>query len=126
LYRNQHINTMLITFVPTGETVQVGLGACTPQALAGYTSNPIYLTTPSGYTPVQGTMAAGSSANFPMIGQYNQPAIGFYSANVHAYLVTKFTMDDAAAVTTGMATISTALDADDATLLINSDGTAGS
>jgi hypothetical protein len=35
-------------------------------------------------------------------------------------------MDDAAAVTTGMATISTALDAGDATLLINSDGTAGS
>lgn len=117
---------MLITHEPSGETVQVGLGACTPQALAGYSSNPIYLDTPAGYTPVQGTMAAGSSANFPIIGQYNKPSIGFYSGNVHAYLVTKFEMDDAAAVTTGMATISTALDASAETLILKSDGTAGS
>lgn len=114
---------MLITFVPTGETVQVGLGAATPQALAGYTSNPIYLTTPSGYTPVQGTMTAGSSANFPIIGQYNKPSIGFYSGNVNAYLVTKFEMDDATAVTTGMATISTALGVPQETLFLLADGT---
>ena len=113
---------MLITFVPTGETVQVGLGACTPQALAGYTSNPIYLTTTAGYTPVQGTMTAGSSANFPMIGQYNKPSIGFYSGNVHAYLVTKFEMDDAAAVTTGMATISAELNDSSEAITIGSDG----
>jgi len=117
---------MLITFEPTGENVEVGPLATTPQRLSAITSNPIYLDTPSGYTPVQGTLTAGSSAFYPMLGAANGNYIGFFAGDNKTLLVTKFLMDDATAVTTGLATIATALGAGDGALILKRDGTAGS
>ena len=117
---------MLVTFQPTGENVQVGLGETTPQALSAITSNPIYLDTPSDYAPVQGTMASGSSAAYPILGAANGHFIGFYAGMNKTLLVTKFKMDDASAVTTGLATIAGALGDGDDVLILKSDGSAGS
>ena len=117
---------MLVTYDPTGENVQVGLGETTPQRLGSFASNPIYIDTPAGYTPIQGTLAAGSSAAFPILGTANGHYIGFFDGENKTLLVTKFEMDDAAAVTTGLATISAALVADTAAITLNSDGTLGS
>ena len=120
---------MLISFTHSNgvtENVQVGLGECTPQSLAAITSNPIYLDTPAGYTPIQGTMASGSSALFPILGSANGYYIGFYGGENKTLLVTKFEMDDATAVATGLATISAALVADTAAITLRSDGTLGS
>lgn len=113
---------MLVTFAPTGENVQVGPFETTPQALASISSNPIYITTPSGYTPVQGTLTAGSSADFPILGAANGHYIGFFDGENKTLLVTKFLMDDAAAVTAGLTTISDALINGDAYIGLNSDG----
>lgn len=113
---------MLVTFVPTGENVEVGPGAATPQKLAAMTSNPIYIDTPSGYTPVQGEMADGSKANFPILGAANGAYIAFYAGENKTLLVTKFKMDDAAAVTAGLAAIAAALTAGNAVLQLDSDG----
>lgn len=105
---------MQITFTPSGETVEVGLGANSAQKgpIAGPYSGP-YITTPSGYVPVQGTLTANTSylAAIGPGGAY----ISFY--NQLGNLVTKFKMNDAAAATTGMATIATALGAGD--LILN-------
>lgn len=117
---------MLVTFDPTGENVQVGPFETTPQRLSSITSNPIYLDTPSGYTPVQGTMASGSSANFPILGTANRHYIAFYDGLNKTLQVCKFAMDDAAAVTTGLATIATALNAATEAITLKSDGTLGS
>lgn len=117
---------MLVTFQPTGENVQVGQFETTPQRLATITSNPIYLDTPSGYTPVQGTMASGSSADFPILGTANNYYIGFFDGMNKTLLVAKFPMDDAAAVTTGLATIVAALNASTEAITLKSDGTLGS
>lgn len=117
---------MLVTFEPTGENVQVGQFETTPQRLASITSNPIYITTPSGYTPVQGTLTAGSSAAFPILGTANNYYIGFFDGLNKTLLVTKFPMDDSDAVTTGLATIAAALVADTAAITLKSDGTLGS
>jgi hypothetical protein len=110
----------------TTENVQVGQGETTPQRLGSFASNPIYITTPAGYTPVQGTLTAGSSAAFPILGTANGNYIGFYDGENKTLLVTKLLMDDSTAVTTGLATIAGALEAGDATLYMLSDGTAGS
>lgn len=117
---------MLITFAPTGENVEVGPLAATAQKLSAITSNPIYLDTPGGYTPVQGTMAAGSSAFYPILGSANGNYIGFFAGDNRTLLVTKFLMDDATAVTDGLAAIAAALAAGDGALELNSDGSAGS
>jgi hypothetical protein len=114
---------MQVTFAPTGENVFVGQNATTPQALSAITSNPIYLDTPAGYTPVQGTMAAGSSAFYPILGTANGHYIGFYAGENKTLLVTKFRMDDATAVTTGLATIAAQLAADEGAIVLDSDGT---
>lgn len=113
---------MLVTFVPTGENVEVGLGGTTPQKLAAITSNPIYITTPSGTTPVQGNMASGSRASYPILGSANGNYIGFYAGENKTLLVTKFKMDNAAAVTAGLAAIAAALTAGNAVLDLDSDG----
>lgn len=117
---------MLVTYAPTGENVQVGPFETTPQALAAITSNPIYITTPSGYTPVQGTLTAGSSADFPILGAANGNYIGFYDGMNKTLLVTKFLMDDATAVTDGLAALAGALVAGAGAVTLNSDGTLGS
>ena len=120
---------MLLVFTHadgTTENVQVGPGETTPQRLAPITSNPIYIDTPSGYTPVQGTMASGSSAFFPILGSANGNYIGFYDGENKTLLVTKLLMDDANAVTAGLALIATALTDADPVLYMLSDGTAGS
>lgn len=118
---------MLITFEPTTEKVQVGLGECTPQALPAMTpSGYPYITTPSGYTPVQGTLAAGGTAAFPIMGEAVYNHIGFYDGENKTLLVTKFKMDDADAMTTGLETIATALAADTGAIVLKSDGTLGS
>lgn len=113
---------MEVTFAPSGERVFVGDNATTPQRLAAITSNPIYLTTPAGYAPVQGTMTAGSSAFYPILGSANGHFIGFYAGENKTLLVTKFQMDDAAAVTAGLASISEQLAADEAAIILASDG----
>ena len=115
---------MLITFSPTGENVEVGEFAAVPQRLAAITSNPIYITGPSGTTPIQGTLTAGSSPFYPILGTANENYIGFFAGQNKTLLVTKFAMNDATAVTTGLATIATALAAGDGALGLESDGTA--
>ena len=117
---------MLVSFTHdngTIENVQVGLGECTPQSLAAITSNPIYLDTPAGYTPIQGTMATGSSALFPILGSANGNYIGFYDGENKTLLVTKFEMDDADAVTTGLTSLAVALASDETAIVLEKNGT---
>lgn len=116
--------TMLVTFGPTGENVEVGPNGTTPQKLSAITSNPIYLTTPAGYEPVQGTMTAGSSAFYPILGDANGHYIGFYAGDNKTLLVTKFKMDDATAVTDGLTALAVALSDDPVvSVTLASDGT---
>lgn len=119
------LKTMLITFAPTGENVEVGQSAATPQALGTIASNPIYIDVPAGYTPIQGSLEAGSSSAWPILGSAKNHYIGFFAGQSKTLMVTKFKMDDAAAVTTGLASIATALAAGDLAVTLNSDGTTG-
>ena len=107
---------------PAGETVQVGLAGLTPQKLNGITSNPIYITTPSGYTPIQGELTAGSSAAFPILGEARYFRIGFYNPG-NANAVTTFRMDDSDAADDAMDSIATALAGDETAIVLLSDGT---
>ena len=117
---------MEVTFEPTGEKVQVGLGGAVAQRMATITSNPIYIETPSGTTPVEGTLVAGSSAAYPIIGAANGHFIGFYGGAGQTIFITKFGMDDADAVTAGLNAISAALVAETAAITLKADGTLGS
>lgn len=107
---------------PAGETVQVGLAGLTPQKLNGITSSPITIDTPSGYTPIQGTLATGSSAAYPLLGQAAYFSIGFYQAG-NANAITTFRMDDTDAADDAMDSIATALAADETSIVLLSDGT---
>lgn len=113
---------MQVTFDVNGENVQVGPLGTTPQKLGSISSNPIYLNTPSGYTPVQGTMASGSSADFPILGTANGHYIGFFQTQSPTILVTKFQMDDETAVTNGLSNLAAALQGDDLAVILSSDG----
>ena len=116
---------MLVTFEPTGENVQVGLGEATPQKLSGISSNPIYITVPSGYV-MQGSLTTGSSAAYPLLGQGAGFYIGFYAGDNKTLLVTKFKMDDETAATTGLATLAAALAAGTDAITLKSNGDLGS
>jgi len=116
---------MLITFTAgnTTENVEVGEFAAVPQRLAAITSNPIYITVPSGTTPIQGGLTAGSSPFYPILGTANGNYIGFFAGQNKTLLVTKCLMDDATAVTDGLTNIAVALAAGDGAIILNSDGT---
>lgn len=125
---------MFITFVPTGEVADTTVA--TPQAgpIAGpytkmittynYGSDFVSDSTGAGdSTPVEGSYSSGSPL-FPL-GQ-GGAYISFYGGDSRSYPVWKFRMDDAAAVTTGMATIAAALANGDTAISLDSDGTLNS
>jgi hypothetical protein len=114
---------MLVTYTPTGENVEVGPGAAVAQALSGITSNPIVITTLPGYTPVEGTMAAGSTAAYPILGRSAGPSVGFYDGLNKTLLVARFYLEDATAVTTALAGIATELQAGTGAVTLDADGT---
>ena len=110
---------MLVVFQPTGE--QVDTAFCTPQAKANGPWTYPSISTPSGYTPVQGT-ASGRLGVLGSGGNY----ITWYHGNVMGSPspISQWKMDDATAVTDGLAAIATALSAGDAIVTIGSDGAA--
>lgn len=114
---------MQVTFEPTGESVQIGQGAATPQRAGRITSEPIYIDTPSGYMPAQGLMASGSSAAYPILGTANEFGIAFFAGENRTLLVTQFNMDSAQAVTDGLSNLAAALQNEDFAVILSSDGT---
>lgn len=118
---------MFITFQPTGEVIEIGDGSgIIPQFTVGLgeLAAPVY-STPSGYTPVQTVLSSGSPAQI-LAGASQGYYVRFFNGQSKTLLVTKFQMDDAEALTTAQETIFGALDSDDATLILKSDGSAGS
>jgi len=109
---------MQITFY-NGEVVQVGENSNVPQSLGSFSSNPIYIDTPSGTTPVQGTLTAGSSAAYPILGELNGFYLAFYLVAEPSIMTTKIKFAQASYVTTALAAIATALAADEAELNIS-------
>jgi hypothetical protein len=108
---------MLIKFVPSGEIADTDKSV--PQSfVVGPYAYPI-LSTPAGYTPVQGTLASGKT--FAPIGQGGTWII--FKDVLTDREITRFAMEDASAVTTGIATIATALGAGQAFLSLEFDGT---
>jgi len=118
---------MDIVFEPTGERVSgVGINV-TVQTLAGLgeLAAPVY-TTPDGYTPVQTVLTSGSPAQI-LAGQYSSGFfLRFFASDNKTLLVTKFRMDDEAALALAQTTIDTALLADTEVIVLNSDGSLGS
>lgn len=118
---------MQITFEPTGEVV-TGVGVTvTPQFTNGIGTLvlPTY-TVPSGYTPVQTTLTAGSPAAI-LAGSYSTGYyVRFFAGDAKTLLVTKFKMDDADALVAAAATIESALNAATEAIVLKSNGSLGS
>jgi len=119
---------MFITFTHangTPETVEIGDGSgIIPQYSNGLGALdlPVY-TVPSGTTPVQSNFTSGSPAGVISNGGYY---LRFFNGVAKTILVTKFRMDDAAALDTARITIDTALLANTEVLNLLPDGSAGS
>lgn len=123
---------MLITFAPTGVTVDTTVatpqagpitGPYTPETTTyNYGSSFVSPTTgEGGSTPVEGSHLGGSRL-FPVSGG-GGAYITFYGGEGRTLVVERFKMDDATAVTAGMGAIATALIAGTAAITLNSDGT---
>jgi hypothetical protein len=111
-----HSNGVKETVAGVGVTVAI-------QYAPGLTNlSPLVITTPAGTTPVQGNYGGGSNAwNIAGDGGYY---LRFYGGDTQVNQITKFKMDDAAALLTAYATIEAAFAADDAAVTIDSTGAA--
>jgi hypothetical protein len=110
----RHPSGVLETVAGVGVTVAV-------QYAPGVTNlSPLVITVPSGTTPVQGNYGGGSNAwNIAGDGGYY---LRFVGGDMQANQITKFKMDDQAALNTARTTIETAFASDEANITIGPDG----
>ena len=107
---------MFVQFVPTGNIQDTNKSLPQIGAISGPYTIPVI-----GNNGFGGTLTSGSLA-YQIAGE-GSAALNWMDKEV---VLARWAMDDAAAVTTGITTIMAALAAAEDTLLLNSDGTAGS
>lgn len=113
---------LLITFIGTTPNQYVDLSSAV--MAIGPTTGPysqLLLTTPSGYTPIQGTITGGTSPLFNISG-VGGPYLSFYD-QASGTKVASFLMDDATAASDGAAAIALAIANEDTSITLDSDGT---
>jgi hypothetical protein len=97
------LKTMLVRFTPTNEQMDTDQATAQKGAVFGpYT--PLYLSTPSGYTPVQGVISSGSPL-FPI----GRGGAYLYWYNQEGVRMARWKFNDSTASTTALAQMQAAL-----------------